>query len=71
MAGATFTQAAARRGRGGPATILTILIGVIFWLLTEIMLMLGKGEYLSPFVAAWTPNLVFFAASLYFVNRTP
>lgn len=71
LIGIAFSQAASRRGRGGAEVVATILVGVMFWLLTEIFLMLGKGDYLPPLMATWTPNAVFLTLSLLHIWRTP
>jgi hypothetical protein len=36
--------------------------------LTHLFLALGEGDRVSPFVAAWTPNLIFLVVGLYLLR---
>lgn len=67
--GMALVQSSPRRGRVGLEASLTILLGVVFWLLGEISFLLGKGELLPPEAATWTPPLVFGLFGLILYHR--
>ena len=60
LLGGALVQSSTRRGRLGLETTVTILVGVLFWLTGQIFVLLGKGEFIAPAVAAWSPAVAFF-----------
>ncbi len=48
--------------RRGILASVAVAIGLVFTMnfLTHLFLALGEGDRVSPIVAAWTPNLIFF-----------
>lgn len=54
-----LAQAYHRRGRASGEIMVGILGGLFFLIATQIVFTLGKGGYLSPFVAAWAVNGVY------------
>ena len=56
--------------RRGILSSVAVAIGLVFSMnfLTHLFLALGEGDRVSPFVAAWTPNLIFFAVGLYLLR---
>ena len=71
LIGVSITQGASQKGKGGAEIILTLVAGVVFWLLTEIFFALGKGGYLPPLLAVWAPNVFFFTVAMTHYYRTP
>ncbi|MDH5752071.1 MAG: LptF/LptG family permease [Deltaproteobacteria bacterium] len=61
--GAPLSQAHHRKGRASGELMVSILGGLLFLIATEIMLTLGRGGFLAPFVATWSVNLAFLAMS--------
>lgn len=57
--------------RAGAAVGVAISLGttVLFLLMTQIMKAVGSGGLIDPLVAAWLPNMVFFAAGLVLLVR--
>jgi lipopolysaccharide export LptBFGC system permease protein LptF len=56
------------------ASAILLVFAMLF--LTHLFLALGEGDRISPWVAAWTPNLIFGAVGLYLLylrssNREP
>ena len=58
--------------RGGMATSFGISLGIGIGYMTffEIGQALGRAQFLIPWVAAWGPNVIFFAAGLYLTAKT-
>jgi lipopolysaccharide export system permease protein len=56
--------------RRGILSSVAIAIALVFSMnfLTHLFLALGEGDRVSPFVAAWTPNLIFFVIGLYLLH---
>ncbi len=56
--------------RRGILASVSAAIGLVFSMnfLTHLFLALGEGDRVSPFAAAWTPNLIFFAIGLYLLR---
>ncbi len=56
--------------RRGILSSVAVAIGLVFSMnfLTHLFLALGEGDRVSPFVAAWTPNLIFFVIGLYLLR---
>lgn len=54
LVGAPLSQFHFRRGRVAGEIMLSILIGIAYWLSNEILTILGKGGLLAPAVAVWT-----------------
>ncbi len=56
--------------RRGILASVAAAIGLVFTMnfLTHLFLALGEGDRVSPFVAAWTPNLIFLAIGLYLLH---
>ena len=69
LLGIALVQSSPRRGRMGLEASMTILLGVMFWLASEISFLLGKGELLPPFAAAWAPNGLFLIFGLILYQR--
>ncbi len=63
---------ALRVKRGGMAVSfgISVGIGIVYMSLFEIGQALGRAQYLTPWVAAWAPNAVFFCAGLYLTATT-
>ena len=57
--------------RAGAAVGVAISLGttVIFLLITQIMKAVGSGGLIDPMLAAWLPNMVFFAAGVGLMAR--
>ncbi|HEY2802255.1 MAG TPA: LptF/LptG family permease [Chthoniobacterales bacterium] len=56
--------------RRGILSSVAVAIALVFSMnfLTHLFLALGEGDRVSPVVAAWTPNLIFFAVGLYLLH---
>jgi lipopolysaccharide export system permease protein len=56
--------------RRGILASVAVAIGLVFSMnfLTHLFLALGEGDRISPVVAAWTPNLIFFVIGLYLLH---
>jgi lipopolysaccharide export system permease protein len=56
--------------RRGILASVAVAIGLVFSMnfLTHLFLALGEGDRVSPFAAAWTPNLIFFVIGLYLLH---
>ncbi|MGH7935654.1 MAG: LptF/LptG family permease [Chthoniobacterales bacterium] len=56
--------------RRGILSSVAVAIGLVFSMnfLTHLFLALGEGDRVSPLVAAWTPNLIFFVVGLYLLH---
>jgi lipopolysaccharide export system permease protein len=63
---------ALRVKRGGMAVSfgIGVGIGIVYMSLFEIGQALGRAQYLTPWVAAWAPNAIFFCAGLYLTATT-
>ena len=53
--------------RRGILASVAAAIGLVFTMnfLTHLFLALGEGDRISPWVAGWTPNLIFFVVGLF------
>jgi len=47
---------------------LSVVIAIVFWGATATFRSLGYVNYLSPFLAAWGPSLIFGAVGLYLIS---
>ncbi len=68
------TALALRRNRKGHiAAALVEAVGVtlLFWGVQGVTFALGLSGRVAPWVAAWTPNVLFLAAGVWFVRRAP
>jgi lipopolysaccharide export system permease protein len=56
--------------RRGILASVAAAIGLVFTMnfLTHLFLALGEGDRVSPFVAAWTPNLIFLAVGIFLLH---
>ena len=56
--------------RRGILASVAAAIGLVFTMnfLTHLFLALGEGDRVSPFVAAWTPNLIFLVVGIYLLH---
>jgi lipopolysaccharide export system permease protein len=56
--------------RRGILSSVAAAIGLVFTMnfLTHLFLALGEGDRVSPFVAAWTPNLIFLVVGIYLLH---
>jgi lipopolysaccharide export system permease protein len=56
--------------RRGILSSVAVAIGLVFSMnfLTHLFLALGEGDRVSPFTAAWMPNLIFFVIGLYLLR---
>ena len=56
--------------RRGVLASVAAAIGLVFAMnfLTHLFLALGEGDRVSPFTAAWTPNIIFFVVGLYLLR---
>lgn len=59
-----------KRGVGGIALVIPIVVGLGFWITRSLFHYMGNEGILNPFGAAWIPLLVFGVMSLYFLSRT-
>jgi lipopolysaccharide export system permease protein len=59
--GTPLAQGHFRGGRASGEIMVGILGGLLFLIATQIVFTLGKGGYLSPFIAAWAVNGVYVA----------
>ncbi len=48
---------------------LSVIIAMVYWGAIGVFRSLGYVDYLAPFLAAWTPNLVFGLAGIYLLFR--
>jgi lipopolysaccharide export LptBFGC system permease protein LptF len=44
-----------------------IVLAIVYWVMLSVSGALGAGGVLPPFLAAWSPNIIFGAAALYLV----
>lgn len=42
-----------------------IVLAILYWLMLSVFAAIGAGGLLSPVLAAWAPNIFFFAAAIY------
>lgn len=63
---------ALRVKRGGMAISfgISVGIGIVYMGLLEIGQALGRAQYLTPWIAAWAPNAIFFCVGLYLTATT-
>jgi len=59
LVGLPLSQFHFRTIRGASAIVITVLIGLVYMVGTQILYILGKGGVLSPLVATWSSNLAF------------
>ena len=61
-----------RRGSAAEALAISCFLGIVFWILNQILLAVGSEGAVSPFLAAWGANLIFcgIAFALIHLNRT-
>jgi lipopolysaccharide export system permease protein len=69
LIGIALVQSSPRRGRVGLEASMTILLGVMFWLMSEMSFLLGKGELIPSLLAVWAPHVLFLAAALILYQR--
>jgi LPS export ABC transporter permease LptG len=69
LLGVALAQSSPRRGRAGLESGLTILLGVMFWLSSEIAFLLGKGDLIPVLVSVWGPSLFFFGLASILYQR--
>lgn len=67
--GAPFSRGHQRKGRASGELVLGILGGLVFIIATEIFYTLGKGAFASPFIAAWSINLIYFSLGTWFLMK--
>lgn len=58
-----------RKGGRGTSFALGLLISFGFYEAMAFFTTLGKGGFISPFLAAWIPNLIFLAGGIYLFTR--
>jgi LPS export ABC transporter permease LptF/LPS export ABC transporter permease LptG len=58
------------RGAVGGVAI-GVAIGIIYWSLAELLQAMGGIGQLPPFLAAWSPDIIFFFLGLYFFLKMP
>ncbi len=62
--------AASLRGHGKAYGFgLAVSLAFVYWNLIQIFKVLGQTGELSPFIASWTPNLIFFSAGLFLNSK--
>jgi len=69
LLGVAMAQSSPRRGRVGLETSVTVLLGVMFWLTSEISFLLGKGELVPVWISVWGPALLFLSLALVMYRR--
>lgn len=47
----------------------SLVVSFVYWGLTSVGIALGENRVLPPFAAAWLPNILFLAGSLYFIAK--
>ena len=67
--GTPLAQGHFRRGRASGEILVGILGGLLFMIATETVFTLGKGGFLTPLLATWSVNVVFFALGCAMVWR--
>ncbi len=45
--------------------VISILLGIVYWILLALFQSLGKAEILPPFLAAWAANIIFLLLGIY------
>jgi lipopolysaccharide export system permease protein len=53
-----------RRGLAVESLSLSVLLGILFWILNQIFLALGSAGLVIPVLAAWASNLLFLLLGL-------
>jgi lipopolysaccharide export system permease protein len=48
-----------------------VAIGIIYWSLVELLQAMGGIGQLPPFLAGWSPDIIFFFLGLYFFLKMP
>lgn len=69
VVGLPFAVRPARHGGAMSGVALAIAAGFSYWLVFSFVLTLGKNGLAPPLLAAWTPNLLFLGAAIFFHRR--
>jgi lipopolysaccharide export system permease protein len=69
IVGLPFANRPTRHGGAMTAIALAIAVGFSYWFVFSFALTLGKNGYVSPFLAAWTPNVLFGWGLMYFYRK--
>ena len=69
VVGLPFAVKPARHGGAMAGVSMAIAAGFSYWLVFSFVLTLGKNGALPPMLAAWTPNLLFLGAAIFFHRK--
>jgi len=58
-----------RKGGRGTSFALGLIISFGYYETMAFLTTLGKGGFISPFLAAWIPNLIFLSGGVYLFTR--
>ena len=58
LIGVVLTQSGRARSRTSSEVVLSVLVGLSYWVTSEIAFVLAKGGGVSPFIGAWGINLL-------------
>jgi len=71
MIGISLALPTNRKGKAAEALAVSGFLGIVFWMMNQIMFALGASGLIPPFLGAWGSNLLFFmiACALSYSNR--
>jgi lipopolysaccharide export LptBFGC system permease protein LptF len=69
LIGFALSATHSRRGIAVESLALSVLLGILFWILNQIFLALGNAGMAHPALAAWTSNLLFLLLGLSLLVR--
>ncbi len=69
LVGLPFSTRPPRHGGAMVAIALAIAVGFSYWVLLSLGVTLGKNQILAPWLAAWSPNLLFGGLAIFFFRR--
>jgi lipopolysaccharide export LptBFGC system permease protein LptF len=65
-----FALVVGTRGAIGGVAI-GVIIGIVYWSLARLLDAMGGVGQLPPFLAGWSPDLIFFFLGVYFYLKMP
>jgi len=69
LIGTPLSQFHFRGGKVAGEILVTLLVGLVFMISSEILFILGKGGFLNDWIAALAVNLLFAAAGLFLFRQ--
>lgn len=69
LIGLALSLSHSRQGKAAESMALSCLLGIFFWITNQIFIAIGNAGVLSPFLATWLSNLVFFSLALFLVRH--